>query len=157
MVAFLRKAIKLVDCQIDFVEKQILANQNAVNCPYKHKISKLKWTGEIVDLVELGYALEAVGYINDGKATLTELFDVLGEIFDTEVKNFSRTFIDIKNRVKDDGTFLVEDLKRALPYHLKRFIVVNQSLLYMDWRYRKITPFSVTFLILGHSLFVVIH
>jgi len=114
VATYLDKAIYLIDRQIKFVEEQILTMYKAIHCPYKKKTDKLKWTGNIVDFVELGYALEAVGYVNNGKATLTELFDVLGEIFDVEVKKFSRTFIDVKNRVRGDGTYLMDDMKRAL-------------------------------------------
>ena len=76
--------------------------------------SKLKWTGSIVEWVEFIYALHAVGYANGGQASLKEMFAYLGEVFDIEVKEFSRTFIDVKNRVKGDRTLFLDELKRAL-------------------------------------------
>ena len=76
--------------------------------------TKLKWTGGIVDWVEFIYAFHAVGYANDGKVSLTELFQEMGEVFDIEVKEFSRTFINIKNRSKGDRTKFLDTLKREL-------------------------------------------
>jgi len=76
--------------------------------------TKLKWTGSNVDWVELVYALHAVGYANDGKVSLTELFQEMGEVFDIEVKEFSRAFTNIKNRTKGDRTKFIDALKREL-------------------------------------------
>ena len=88
-----------------------------MHCPFKNKISKLKWTGSSVDFVELIYALHAVGYINNGKATLTELFDSLSGVIENEAKFFSRTFSDIKKRY--DRTKFLDELKRVLLQKLK--------------------------------------
>jgi hypothetical protein len=67
-----------------------------------------------VDYVELNYALHAFGYANGGEISITELFKEMGEVFDIEIKDFSRTFIDIKNRVKGDRTRFLDELKRVL-------------------------------------------
>jgi hypothetical protein len=75
---------------------------------------KLKWTGNVIDLVELVYAIHASGYTNNGKTSLKELFTVMGEVFDIEVKKFYRSFKDIKNRVKGDRTRFLDELKQAL-------------------------------------------
>jgi len=75
---------------------------------------KIKWTGSVVDWVELVYALHAAGYANGGQTTLKELFKEMGDFFDFEVKEFSRTFKDIKNRVKGDRTRFLDELKRVL-------------------------------------------
>jgi len=114
---YLSKAIQLVDRQIKFVEEQILHMQTAVSCPHQQKKRNVKWTGSLVDLVELGYALEAVDCINDGKITLTELFVVLSEVFDIDIKDFSRTFKDIKTRY--DRTKFLDELKQAMLLKLK--------------------------------------
>ena len=96
-----------------------MAEISTIDCPLRQKSTKLKWTGSIADFVELGYALEAVGYVNGGKATLKEIFDVLGKTFDADVKDHSRTFRDVKIRVKNDGTYLLDDLKHALQQKIK--------------------------------------
>ena len=38
----------------------------------------------------------------------------MGEVYDFVVKDFSRVFIDIKNRVKGERTVFLEELKQAL-------------------------------------------
>jgi hypothetical protein len=105
--------------QIVWIERQLLAEQNAANCPVAQQLQtrntvKIKWTGNIVDWVELIYSLHASGHVNNGKVSLKKLFAVMGEAFGFKVEEFSRVFIDIKNRVKGDRTAFLEELKQAL-------------------------------------------
>ena len=79
--------------------------------PHK-RTSQLKWTGNMVDFVELLYALHAVGYINGGQATLAELFREMGESFDIDVKDYSSYFRNIKNRA--ERTKFLDELRRVL-------------------------------------------
>lgn len=67
-----------------------------------------------MEWVELIYALYAAEVINDGKTTLKKLFRIMGEVFDFEVGEFSRTFTDIKNRVRGDRTAFLDKLKCKL-------------------------------------------
>jgi hypothetical protein len=95
----------------------MLAELTATNCPHRGPASsggKLKWTGSLVDWVELIYALHTAGVINGGKASLKHLFRVLGEVFDFDVEGYSRTFTDIKRRVKGERTSFLNKLKHAL-------------------------------------------
>lgn len=75
---------------------------------------KIKWTGGIVDLVELVYALHEAGYFNQGNIYLKDLFAEIGESFGIETKHFSLYFTSIKNRVKGDRTKFLDELKRIL-------------------------------------------
>ena len=51
----LQKTLRLIDRQIDWTERQILTEKNAIHCPLKLKVpsgNKMKWTGSQVELVE---------------------------------------------------------------------------------------------------------
>jgi hypothetical protein len=102
------KAISLINRHIDFVEREILAGTPKSVSPFK----KLKWTGSIVNLVELVYALHANKC--HGDISLKDLFATYSAFFDIEIKNFSRTFIDIKNRMEGNETIFIDELKNAL-------------------------------------------
>jgi len=52
----------------------------------------LVWTDSKTSLVELGYALQSVGSINNGNATLKEIMDCLQTIFQVNLGNYPRTF-----------------------------------------------------------------
>ena len=113
---YLRKATKLIDTQIAWVEKQLLAEQNALSCPLcrGEKNRLLKWTGSIVEWVELIYALYLVKRINGGKISLKNLFRQMGEMFDFEVKEYANYFMNIKNRTDERRTKFTDSMGDAL-------------------------------------------
>jgi hypothetical protein len=103
--------------QITFVEGQIQRTGVKQKCPLckpENPNSKLKWTGNVVEWVELIYALYTVKRINNGKITLKELFLQMGEIFDIDVKVFAVYFMNIKNRTDNHRTKFMDLLKEVL-------------------------------------------
>jgi hypothetical protein len=116
-VVYLHKATELIDAQISWVEKQLLAEQNAPHCPLCREEKKqppLKWTGSIAEWVELIYALYLVKRINDGKISLKNLFRQMGGIFDFEVKEYANYFMNIKNRTDENRTKFTDSMGDAL-------------------------------------------
>jgi hypothetical protein len=102
---------------MEWVEKQILAEQNALSCPFcreKKKLPPLKWTGNIVEWVELMYALYPSGCINNSKISLKKLFCQMGEMFGIEVKEFSNYFMNIKSRTDEYRTKFTDLLHDVL-------------------------------------------
>jgi hypothetical protein len=102
---------------MEFVRWQMQMETAAQSCPFSHqstKYGKLKWTGSIVEWVELMYALYTVKRINDGKITLKELFQQMGEVFDFDVKEFANYFMNIKNRTDGRRTKFTDLLKDAV-------------------------------------------
>jgi hypothetical protein len=87
------------------------------SCPYTHqypKRNKLKWTGSIVEWVELIYTLDSVKKINSGKTSLKELFQQMGEIFGFEVNEFFNYFMNIKRRTDGRRTKFIDILRDAV-------------------------------------------
>ncbi|MDR0712764.1 MAG: RteC domain-containing protein, partial [Bacteroidales bacterium] len=114
---YLRKTIDAVDRQMEFVRWQMQMETTAQSCPFSRqspKHSKLKWTGSIVAWVELIYALHASGHINNGKVFLKEIFAVMGEIFDFDVKEFAVYFMNIKHRTDGRRTKFMDLLRDAV-------------------------------------------
>jgi hypothetical protein len=103
----LTKSILLFETQIEFVQRQIQRQPAAQH-------GKLKWTGSVVEWVELIYALYSVKRINRGEITLKELFLQMGEIFDFDVKEFANYFMSIKHRTDGHRTKFMDLLKDAI-------------------------------------------
>jgi len=76
-------------------------------------IKKLRWTGSKVDLIELIYALHTVGSINNGAVDIKELATELQTIFNIELGDYYRTFIEIRAR-KINNTKFLDRLKQNL-------------------------------------------
>lgn len=96
-----------------------LTAANRSHPPTGGNCRKLKWTGSIIEWVELIYALYAAGVINGGKIFLKDLFRSMGELFDFEVREFSNYFMNIKNRVKGDRTTFLDKLKDRLLHRME--------------------------------------
>lgn len=68
--------------------------------------SSLEWTGTKVALVELVYALNSAGVVNNGKASLNDTVQVMQTMFNTEIGQFNRIYLEIKARKTERTKFL---------------------------------------------------
>jgi hypothetical protein len=103
----------LIDLHLNTVFRK---QDNAIN-PAKKAI---RWTGKPIELVELVYALHETKSFNDGNVFLKDLFEIFCKMFDVEIKDFSRSFIDIKNRTDEKRTVFLDKLKKAFLQKLFR-------------------------------------
>lgn len=74
---------------------------------------RLSWTASKTDLIELIYALQASGAIKSGTAGIKEMASACESIFDLNLGNVYRTFLEIRER-KIDLTKFIDRLKSAL-------------------------------------------
>lgn len=78
----------------------------------------LKWTGSKVALVELMYALHCQQVLNNGNLSLQETATLFETIFNLEMGQFHRIFIEIRNRKTNEKTNFINSLQ----YNLARKI-----------------------------------
>lgn len=79
--------------------------------------SKLFWTGNKTELIELIYALHSSGAINSGTADIKEMASLFEQVFNVDLGNYYHTFIEIRAR-KGSKTKFLDRLQETL---LKRF------------------------------------
>jgi RteC protein. len=72
----------------------------------KQTTQKSKWTGTKVAAIELGYSIYAAKVIDNGKADIREIMNVLQDILGIDLGDYYRTYIAIKSRKKDRTAFL---------------------------------------------------
>lgn len=82
--------------------------------PQSQLSRKIHWTGKVVDLVELLYALDTCNCINDGEIGVEELADAFSEIFDVEIKNCYNVYMNMKRRKDDSRTYFLDELREKL-------------------------------------------
>ncbi|MCB4800135.1 RteC domain-containing protein [Neotamlana laminarinivorans] len=102
----------------NYVENQIAVLQNQ---PKSHKNlnrSVLKWTANKSDLVELIYALQTAGAINNGGITLKDLVESLEDVFNIQLGDYSRIFYDIQ--LRSNPTKFLGQLQDALEIKIER-------------------------------------
>tara|TARA_R110000868_G_scaffold37400_1_gene132356 strand:+ start:1490 stop:2326 length:837 start_codon:yes stop_codon:yes gene_type:complete len=82
-------------------------SDNLVNAKMTSK-KKLHWTSTKVALTELVYALNYSGAINNGTADIKEIATVFQKVFNFELGDYYRTYLEIRSRKKSKAKFLEE-------------------------------------------------
>lgn len=103
---------QVLSTELEILEKG-LRKEDFLRPPVQAR-SSICWTGKIVDLVELLYALDTCNCINNGEIGVEELADVLSEIFGVEIKNCFSAYIDMKRRKSDSRTYFLDELREKL-------------------------------------------
>ena len=114
MATYVDKAVQLINDQIEWTEKQLLAKQDDSEPPPEN----IRWSGTRMEFVELIYALHTAGCF--GKTTLKKAFLLIGKLFDYETPNHYRLFWDIRNRVTKERTFFLNKMREKLSERLIR-------------------------------------
>lgn len=66
----------------------------------------LNWTGSKTDLIELIYALQSSGAINNGKTDIKQLAQVCEQLFDIDLGDYYRSYLSIRIRKTGRTKFL---------------------------------------------------
>lgn len=77
------------------------------------KQSRLFWTANKTDLIELIYALHSTGAINSGTADIKEMATACENLFNIDLGDYYRTYLEIRSR-KTNQTKFIDKLKDTL-------------------------------------------
>lgn len=109
--------IMAYDMLIIYLKREIdkLENNSSMETNFNtfKKQSKLFWTGNKTDLIELVYALHSSGVINSGTADIKEVALVCEQMFNVSLGDYYRTFLEIRSR-KINQTKFIDKLKDSL-------------------------------------------
>lgn len=83
---------------------------------------RMRWTGTLVEMVELIYGLQEMRCIDDGDTPINELFAFFGSQFGQEIKvrNCYDTYLDIKRRKNDSRTYFLDKMRDRLNLRMQR-------------------------------------
>ncbi len=102
-------------------ELNILRNKKSKeDNPVKRRFKSLNlgWTANKIDLIELIYALQASGAIKGGKAGIKDMAMACEQIFDMDLGNYYRKFLEIRGR-KIQPTKFLDRMKDSLLKRMK--------------------------------------
>ena len=74
----------------------------------------LKWTGDSINLVELGYGIWLTGQVNNGNISVSELMEGLERLFRVKIGKAHRRWQSIAQRKRVASFKYVDDVKQAL-------------------------------------------
>ena len=91
--------------------KEMPNNKAIINGEKQHF---LKWTGSKVALVELLYAIHASQVINNGQVSINAIAQTAETVFDINLGQFNRIFLEIKSRKSIERTSFLNTLRNNL-------------------------------------------
>lgn len=105
------------DMLIVYLKTEIdkLENSNGMETiinPFQNQ-SKLFWTANKTDLIELIYALQSSGAINSGTADIKEMATACERLFNIDLGDYYRTYLEIRSR-KTNQTKFLDKMKDSL-------------------------------------------
>lgn len=88
----------------------------------KPSVPRIRWTGTLVELVELIYGLQEMRCINDGEASINELIALFSSRFGLEinVRNCYDAYLDMKRRKNDSRTYFLDKMRERLNLRMQR-------------------------------------
>ncbi len=109
----------LLALYLDCLNELKNSKKNANNPVKRHfKSLDLGWTANKIDLIELIYALQASGAIKGGKAGIKDMAMACEQIFDIDLGNYYRKFLEIRGR-KIEPTKFLDRMKASLLKRMK--------------------------------------
>lgn len=111
-VSFIRRMLKHVQTQVPPLSTP---KSDIHTTPFR-------WTGNLVELIEIIYALDEMGCINDGETAINELTVYFGRLFGLEIKDSHcyNAYSDMKRRKSESRTYFLDKLRERLNLRMQR-------------------------------------
>ncbi len=101
-----------IETELMNLERNELKTEQSQKSQVNHK-SPIFWTSSKASLIGLMYALHSSGCINNGTAELKQIADFVEEVFEIDLGQFNRVFLEIRSR-KMGRTKFIDTLKESL-------------------------------------------
>lgn len=107
---FLDVAIGYINTELDLL-RSYNPEQNSSQSQNLHR-----WTGTLVELVEMIYGLQELRCIDDGETAINELFSFFTRLFDMEIKDSHcyNAYSDMKRRKSENRTYFLDRMRDRL-------------------------------------------
>lgn len=115
-IRFLHIVIGYIDTELEIL------NRYGDTYPSKPHVCKRRWTGAVVEIVELIYALHEMKRIDDGEIAINELARFFGELFGIrlDARSVYDAYADIKRRKGESRTYFLDKLRERLNLRMQR-------------------------------------
>ncbi len=115
-IRFLHIVIGYIDTELEILTRY------GDTYPSKPHVCKRRWTGAVVELVELIYALHEMKRIDDGEIAMNELAGFFGELFGIrlDARSLYDAYTDIKRRKGESRTYFLDKLRERLNLRMQR-------------------------------------
>ena len=118
-----RTQIRFLHIVIGYIDTELeILNRYGDTYPLKPHAYKRCWTGAVVELVELIYALHEMKRIDNGEIAMNELAGFFGELFGVrlDARSVYDAYTDIKRRKGESRTYFLDKLRERLNLRMQR-------------------------------------
>ena len=118
-----RTQIRFLHIVIGYIDTELeILNRYGDTHPPKPHVCKRRWTGAVVEIVELIYALHEMKRIDNGEIAMNELAGFFGELFGIrlDARNLYDAYTDIKHRKGESRTYFLDKLRERLNLRMQR-------------------------------------
>ena len=98
----------------DYIQNKLIELKHLVNNPASNITNKMVWTGESINLVEIAYGLWLTGQLNNGNASLNQIFYWLEKNLHIYIGKPQRRFVEIERRKRLSQTNFLDQMRNAL-------------------------------------------
>lgn len=98
---------------LQYIEKELRKSDKKTLTTDSNSNHQINWTESKVALTELIYALFSTGAINNGKVEIDEIALAFESVFNVDLNNYYRSFLEIKMR-KNNRTKFLDILRSSL-------------------------------------------
>lgn len=115
-IHFLHIVIGYIDTELEIL------NRYGDTYPPKPLVCKRRWTGAVVELAELIYALHEMKRLDNGEIAMNELAGFFGELFGIrlDARSLYDAYTDIKRRKGESHTYFLDKLRERLTLRMQR-------------------------------------
>lgn len=91
---------------IEYIQKELRVLDGSIGGQQPYLKSKSKWTGKKIFLIELAYGIHHTDMVNGGNSEIKDIIEGFEQMFNIELKEYYRSFVEIKRRKIDRTKFL---------------------------------------------------
>ena len=112
--AHIHAAIQYTDSAIKWVCKNPPVKEESGGKNFPANPASIRWTDDIIHLIEILYACHELKLFNDGEVTLKQVVEYVCGVLGVEVKNASSYYARMRRRKGDDRTYFIDRLREVL-------------------------------------------
>ncbi|MHB1178811.1 MAG: RteC domain-containing protein [Daejeonella sp.] len=113
---YLFSKIKAFEHLKDWIQERLMFLRSNPLVPYQQRTDsgEMIWTGDTINLAEVGIAIFNTGQLNNGTATLSQIFRWLEEKFHVSIGIPSKRYAEIRRRKRLSRTQYLDEMKDSI-------------------------------------------
>ncbi|MBD1366574.1 RteC domain-containing protein [Mucilaginibacter sp. ZT4R22] len=106
----------------------------------RKRTREMRWTGESINLVEVGFGLYDTKQLNDGNASLVEIFEWMEEVLHVRIGRPARRFEELETRKTTSPTSYLDKMRHEINMRIDRKLNYDPDAFQLKRRANRVPP-----------------